>query len=92
MTKGAITEGIENLELRRRGRGLNGGVGRIWLWMGGEKKEDRIQKTGFRMSNGEAEIGGVREISNFKLQIANFRLQISDYRLQIADCRLQISD
>ena len=33
--------------------GLINGVGGIWLWMGGEKREDRIQKTEYRMSNDE---------------------------------------
>jgi len=36
--------------------GLTDGVGGICLWMGGEKREERIQKTEFRMSNDEVRL------------------------------------
>jgi hypothetical protein len=38
---------------RPRVAGLSNGVGGIWLWMGGEKREYRIQKTEYRMWNDE---------------------------------------
>ena len=39
--------------------GLTKGVGGIWLWMGGEEREERIQNTEFRMSNDEVRLAAV---------------------------------